>query len=418
MSIDSREPMTVDGRECSAVEEQVKQLTSLIAEQRQQIEEQKQRIEALEAGRSAPQSNGSKRRHSRRELLRLAGLAAAGAAGAAGASVMSALPAAAITGGSLVMGQQNDANDETMLNPSSAAPNAAADQVLLNVDASVTKGATPNLPVTASTTFFRAIRGKAPTGNLGVGLYGSAEDGTGVAGSSRTGADLWAINSGRIFQGMRPAAAGGPTYFGGAFTTGQWSDAEQVRDWNGVEWLYLPPGLNIAPSSGSPGTWVPVQPGGLNKGLFTAVSTNQFRLTSSDGVTWVDLDNSSPSGVYQPLRFTFTPAFSCQAIISANVDLWTSQAGYNQDIGINITGGAYGTGMIVAWKESGGFAGTFSPNAAFVQTVQPLVQGVSYTIRLQWKTNKSAPGVVILAAAGLGPAFSPTRLIAQLVIDG
>ena len=41
---------------------------------------------------------------------------------------------------------------------------------------------------------------------------------------------------------------------------------------------------------------------------------------------------------------------------------------FNQDIGISVIGGVYPTtaGQPEAWKESGGFAGTFSPNAAFV----------------------------------------------------
>jgi len=101
-------------------------------------------------------------------------------------------------------------------------------------------------------------------------------------------------------------------------------------------------------------------------------------------------------------------------VLSANADLFTGTVGANQDIGIFISGGAYGSGALVAWKESGGYGGTFSPNAAFVQTVIPLVMGTTYTITLEWKANKATSGT-IYAAAGAGPAYSPTRITAQLL---
>src|SRR5205807_2844205 len=100
---------------------------------------------------------------------------------------------------------------------------------------------------------------------------------------------------------------------------------------------------------------------------------------------------------------TSTPTATSPAILGGNADLWTATAGYNQDLGIAVNSG------ITVWKESGGFAGTFSPNAAYVQTAVPMSAGVPYTIKLQWKTNKPAPGATILAGAGSGP-FSPTRL--------
>ena len=103
-------------------------------------------------------------------------------------------------------------------------------------------------------------------------------------------------------------------------------------------------------------------------------------------------------------------------VLSANADLFTATAGVNQDLGIFISGGAYGSGTLIAWKESGGYGGTFSPNAAFVQTVIPLAMGVTYTITLEWKANKATSGT-IYAAAGSGPApnYSPTRVTAQIL---
>jgi len=65
----------------------------------------------------------------------------------------------------------------------------------------------------------------------------------------------------------------------------------------------------------------------------------------------------------------------------------------------------------VAWKESGGFAGTFSPNAAAVEGYYPVQAGQAYTFTLVWKMNKPAtPGISISAGAGNPGSFSPTRL--------
>ena len=152
-------------------------------------------------------------------------------------------------------------------------------------------------------------------------------------------------------------------------------------------------------------------------GVYSRVSNRQYTLANSDGTTWIDLDSTSSS----PLTMTVTPSTSSQAIISGNVDLWTSQAGYNQDLGINIAeaSSAQYPGNIVAWKESGGFAGTFSPNAAYVQTVFPMTAGTTYHIKLQWKANKNAAGATIWAGAGpwpgSGSSFSPSRLSVALV---
>jgi len=148
----------------------------------------------------------------------------------------------------------------------------------------------------------------------------------------------------------------------------------------------------------------------------TAASTTQYLLTNSDGNTWQDIDPTN-------LSLAVTPSSSCLAVISGNTDLWTTQAGYNQDIGIYIqeASAVQYPANIVAWKESGGFAGTFSPNAAFVQTVIPLNGGITYHVKLRWKTNKNTNnnGETIVAGAGDWPAnsglFSPTRLTVQLV---
>jgi photosystem II stability/assembly factor-like uncharacterized protein len=149
---------------------------------------------------------------------------------------------------------------------------------------------------------------------------------------------------------------------------------------------------------------------------FSAKTTAQYTLRNSDGATWRDIDPVN-------LSMRLTPSVDSMAVLSGNIDLWTADAGYNQDVGIAVSGGsALGTtypivpGQPEAWKESGGFAGTFSPNAAFVQAVIPMSAGSTYTVTLRWKTNKPAPGATIFAGAGpIGNDFSPSRLTAQLI---
>jgi hypothetical protein len=137
-----------------------------------------------------------------------------------------------------------------------------------------------------------------------------------------------------------------------------------------------------------------------------AVSTSQYSLASSDGAGWTPIDPVT-------LKSVLSPASSSTYNISGNADLWTANAGYNQDIGIFVSGGVYGKGTLVAWKESGGFAGTFSPNAAFVDGTVHLQGGTTYTVWLAWKTNKQAAGKTIVVGAGpISGQFSPTRLTA------
>ncbi|MGD0834057.1 MAG: fibronectin type III domain-containing protein [Candidatus Dormibacteria bacterium] len=142
----------------------------------------------------------------------------------------------------------------------------------------------------------------------------------------------------------------------------------------------------------------------------TAVSTKQYQLPNSDGVTWQVMDETD-------LAFTMTPSSSENVLLSANSDLWTAATGYNQDLGILVTPSG-GSPALAAWKESGGFAGTYSPNAAFVETVYAMTGGTTYTVQVVWKTNKAAIGATIAAGAGSSPNFSPTRLTADVLPAG
>ena len=195
--------------------------------------------------------------------------------------------------------------------------------------------------------------------------------------------------SGRLAQNGLPTA--GPP-------SGSGINYEQVRDTNGALYLHF----------GS-GVWAGVPVAGDNVGIYEVKITTQPTLSNSDGVTW------APMGVFVDV----TPEFRCHALCTGNADLWTANAGYNQDIGIFISGGAFGSppGTLISWKESGGFAGTFSPNAAFVHgIVRTLAAGTTYRIALRWKTNKPAGGVTIYSGAGpISGQFSPTRLTVQLL---
>ena len=146
--------------------------------------------------------------------------------------------------------------------------------------------------------------------------------------------------------------------------------------------------------------------------VFSQVSRRQYTLHPSDGQTWMSMDDAN-------LTVSFTPTQSGFAVLTGNSDLWTSENGNNQDIGIFVSdnGSPYGNTPL-AWKESGGFAGTFSPNAAFVQGVLPVQSGHNYSATLKWKANHQDNGTIW---AGAGPlvrgstdTFSPTRITAWL----
>ena len=134
--------------------------------------------------------------------------------------------------------------------------------------------------------------------------------------------------------------------------------------------------------------------------------TTQPTQSGSDGVTWRPVNAA--------LDQTMTPAAPAIVMLGGNADLWTANAGYNQDLGLFVSiGGA--ADQLVAWKESGGFNGTFSPNAAYVQSPFVMSAGTTYRFSLKWKTNRNAPGVTIFIGAGTGPSYSPTRLTAETV---
>jgi len=139
--------------------------------------------------------------------------------------------------------------------------------------------------------------------------------------------------------------------------------------------------------------------------VFTSASQNQYSLPNSDGATWQEMDPL--------LRVIVTPGANTDSIVGANVDLFTGQAGFNQDVAIFVSDNG-GADKLLVWKESGGFAGVFSPNAAAAQATFQMTSGHIYVFKLKWKANKNASGATIYAAAGAGPfPWSNTRLIVE-----
>jgi hypothetical protein len=169
---------------------------------------------------------------------------------------------------------------------------------------------------------------------------------------------------------------------------------------NGTPYTFTVSATNSAGTGTASTPSAPVTPSQLRP--YTTVSTSQYRLGGSDGATWVDIDSQNLSLVVQP-------TLNAQAVVTANADLWTDAAGVNQDIAVAVNG------TVVAWKESGGYAGTFSPNAATVHAVYQVNAGTAYTIKLRWKANKTTPASIYAGAGPIGGQFSPTRLTVQLV---
>ena len=240
-------------------------------------------------------------------------------------------------------------------------------------------------------------------------------------------ADLWTATAG-VNQdlGIFVSAGGGPDTqlawkeSGGsagtfspnaAFVQGVMSVAAGTTYTIKLKWkANIPTTGTIFAGAGSPGSFSPTRLTVLlvPSGLTAAQSTQQYQLANSDGATWTDLASAA-------LSTSFTPASSGTAVIGGNADLWTATAGVNQDLGIVVSGGSYGSGQLVAWKESGGFAGTFSPNAAYVQTAIPVVGGTTYNARLQWKANHLTAAAIFAGAGPIAGHFSPTSLVVRVL---
>jgi hypothetical protein len=357
--------------------------------QLQRLDAQDAEIQRLKALVEPDDKEPKSPTRSRRDLLKLAGAAVIGAAGGAALKV---LPAAATNGDPITVGGTFTGTQTTSL---------------------TSTGGMDTLFVTnsgmAAGVWARGLstQGIGVRGDAGSVLTSGGDNGTGVQGYGFAAGTL-----GGYFQGIRAPLSLGRSTASGPPATLAHSAGDIWMDVNGILWICI--------TGGTPGVFAPLQTGGANITHFVKVMNKQYSLFGSDGQTWVDMDATN-------LVQTITPQFNAQAVISVSTDLWTANSGFNQDIGIFISGGAYTTGTIVAWKESGGSAGTYSPNAAFVETTQPFVAGTAYTIKVRWKTNQPAGAATIFAGAGpLGAGsagggvagqISPTRLATHLVVD-
>jgi len=209
----------------------------------------------------------------------------------------------------------------------------------------------------------------------------------------QAGSNLYGFDPVTGTQRVKAALGGGSNHFATPAEDGGWVFAghgTHIRAFN----------FNIPPcNSATSAHW------------FASCSYESYTLTGSNGSTWTDMDRSTP------LSVTFTPSVDSYAVLSANTSLFTSRTGYNQDIGIAVSGGAFPTaaGQPEAWKESGG-ASTLAPNAAYLQAVIPVASGTQYTARLQWKSNVADPYSIWAGAGPIpGQGFSPTRITAMLV---
>lgn len=143
-------------------------------------------------------------------------------------------------------------------------------------------------------------------------------------------------------------------------------------------------------------------------------STNQYTLPNSDGATWQQMDRGN-------LGFLMQPTATENVLLSASADLWTWNAGYNQDIGITVTSAPGYVPVLAGWTEVGGSGSAFSPNPATLQTVYPMTAGTLYEVDLVWKTNRPALRASISAGAGpLSGAFgySMTQVDAAVLPAG
>ena len=70
---------------------------------------------------------------------------------------------------------------------------------------------------------------------------------------------------------------------------------------------------------------------------------------------------------------------------------------------------------LATWKESGGFGGTFSPNAAFAQGYFQIDPNTPYEVDLAAKANIADTHPIMIGAGPIGNAFSPTTLTVALL---
>jgi hypothetical protein len=166
------------------LEERVARLSAILEEQRRELDDLRRN---LTHGDRSP---------SRRELLRLAGAAVAGAAGSV---ALQTIPASAINGGNLVLGQANDANATTDLHPTTTTPSTP----LFHIDASAASNGAVGLMVAGANNADAAVvqgsgtgsglSATSPLGNAVSGQAGGGATSNGVAGTAGAGVSSYGV---------------------------------------------------------------------------------------------------------------------------------------------------------------------------------------------------------------------------------
>ncbi len=300
---------------------------------REKLMEVTARLQALEGDESGPDDDGKS--SSRRDLLKLAG---ALAAGAAGAIVLRPIPAAAITGGNMVLGAANDANLPTSLSATTGVPptslfrvlgqfgpadpaNPVTDVTLRAVTVPVLLAVGPDgvFPLSSGGTPTAIYPGVAPIQGIGgpivqtagaltkhvsegvdgyaavlstdasavgAGVVGQSDNGVGVVGSAAT--DIAALGAGFIAQTSitdnTGAAIAGPPPAGPVY------NFEQARDKNGALWLST---AVISPATDvwrRMNTVIPVSPFRVYDSRPNARPANSFTTITIAGVGGVPVD--------------------------------------------------------------------------------------------------------------------------------
>lgn len=210
--------------------DQTEQLEAQVQRLSRTVDEMRAQIARLE-GQEARPDNGSARSN-RRGFLRMG---AAAAAGALGWAAVRAVPAAAATGGNMLLGCANLAENTTTL-----AADAAVTEVLGVQAQNFVPGDLAAALATFSEGFNAPLQGLGASGSVeginawakgatAYAMYGFTDTGTGVTGESLGGIGLYARTTGRIRQDPQ-GAAGLPNYSPNLM--------EQVRDADGVLWIH------------------------------------------------------------------------------------------------------------------------------------------------------------------------------------
>jgi len=233
------------------LEEQVRRLSRT-------VEEMRGRVSQLEGGR--PSDDGGVIR-SRRGFLRMG---AAAAAGALGWAAVRAVPAAAATGGYMVLGSGNVAENATTLHDDAGITGGE----VLGVSSQNFSQSDLNTALAANAEAFNGpLRGLGDStgtieglnawanGSTGYAVWGLTGTGTAITGEALSGIGLYARTTGRIRQDPQ-VAAGLPGYSPNLM--------EQVRDANGVLWIHNAAGtwrrVNTVRTDAADGTGSPFKP--------------------------------------------------------------------------------------------------------------------------------------------------------------